>query len=232
MMRHQQPADKATAAQVATATQDDFKMSAAELRYEAPLATFDTDEWNEFLVTSSSTSSSGTEVNIDDGEDLTNISAKLGNMIVEPVSRDQDGNNVVADDDNVGLSGSLEDLVNTFDAKITKCFRNYNEHAEEIAPVQIRTQEELLADSQSVHITLHYAVVIIIVYNRKRGTGSRFFCEPLLTCLLLVESLATILLLPQTNLSRSREPRNQSTKVKFKRRVIDFRQLNGSHFLH
>lgn len=46
------------------------------------------------------------------------------------------------------FSGSLEDLVNTFDAKITQCFRNYNAHADEIAPVQIRTQDELLADSQ------------------------------------------------------------------------------------
>ena len=47
-------------------------------------------------------------------------------------------------------SGSLEDLVNTFDARITACFRNYNEHADDIAPVQIRTHDELLADSQSV----------------------------------------------------------------------------------
>jgi len=27
---------------------------------------------------------------------------------------------------------------------------NYNEHADDIAPVQIRTHDELLADSQSV----------------------------------------------------------------------------------
>jgi len=137
MMRHQQPVEQATAA-----THDDFKMSAAELRYEAPLATFDTDEWNEFLVTSSSS----TEANCDVVDDV--ISATCDRVTDATVSRDIDGNDVVGEDDTGGLSGSLEDLVNTFDAKITKCFRNYNEHVEEIAPVQIRTQEELLADSQ------------------------------------------------------------------------------------
>lgn len=41
------------------------------------------------------------------------------------------------------LAGSLEDLVNTFDDKVTKCFRDYDEQAEEIAPVQVRSEAEL-----------------------------------------------------------------------------------------
>jgi len=100
----------------------------AELRYEAPLATFDGDEWTEFLLD------------------------------VPPPPVPPDNNFRSVDDVTSGgetdtsfletFSGSLEDLVNTFDAKITQCFRNYNEHADEIAPVQIRTQDELLADSQ------------------------------------------------------------------------------------
>ena len=150
-MRHQQPVEKVTGA-----TQDDFKMSAAELRYEAPLATFDTDEWNEFLVTSSS----ATDANCDEVDDIRSA-ATCDRVAVETVSRDKDGNDVIGDDDIGGLSGSLEDLVNTFDAKITKCFRNYNEHVEEIAPVQIRTQEELLADSQLVYFRLRYALIVI-----------------------------------------------------------------------
>jgi len=46
------------------------------------------------------------------------------------------------------FSGSLEDLVNTFDDKITKCFRNYDETTEQLAPVQMRSQDELMNDCQ------------------------------------------------------------------------------------
>lgn len=47
-----------------------------------------------------------------------------------------------------GFTGSLEDLVNTFDEKLTKCFGNYEESVEELAPVQVRTQEEVMNDCQ------------------------------------------------------------------------------------
>uniref|UniRef100_A0A336M0C6 CSON009456 protein n=1 Tax=Culicoides sonorensis TaxID=179676 RepID=A0A336M0C6_CULSO len=47
-----------------------------------------------------------------------------------------------------GFTGSLEDLVNTFDEKLTKCFGNYEQSVEELAPVQVRTQEEVMNDCQ------------------------------------------------------------------------------------
>lgn len=46
------------------------------------------------------------------------------------------------------FSGSLEDLVNTFDDKITKCFCNYDESVEKLAPVQVRTQDEIMNECQ------------------------------------------------------------------------------------
>lgn len=46
------------------------------------------------------------------------------------------------------FSGSLEDLVNTFDEKITKCFGNYEQSVEEMAPVQVRSQEEIMNECQ------------------------------------------------------------------------------------
>uniref|UniRef100_A0A0K8TM88 Putative kinesin-associated fasciculation and elongation protein involved in axonal transport n=1 Tax=Tabanus bromius TaxID=304241 RepID=A0A0K8TM88_TABBR len=46
------------------------------------------------------------------------------------------------------FGGSLEDLVNTFDEKITKCFGNYEENIEELAPVQVRSQEEIMNECQ------------------------------------------------------------------------------------
>lgn len=56
----------------------------------------------------------------------------------------------VADTDNFGetFSGSLEDLVHTFDDKITRCFCDYEESVEKLAPVQIRTQEEIMNECQ------------------------------------------------------------------------------------
>jgi hypothetical protein len=56
--------------------------------------------------------------------------------------------NSVEDNFNETFSGSLEDLVTTFDEKITKCFFNYEENIEKIAPVQVRSQEEIMNDCQ------------------------------------------------------------------------------------
>ncbi|KFM59160.1 Fasciculation and elongation protein zeta-2, partial [Stegodyphus mimosarum] len=46
------------------------------------------------------------------------------------------------------FSTSLEDLVNTFDDKITKCFYNYEENVEKLAPVQVRSQDEIMNECQ------------------------------------------------------------------------------------
>uniref|UniRef100_A0A182IYB7 Fasciculation and elongation protein zeta-2 n=1 Tax=Anopheles atroparvus TaxID=41427 RepID=A0A182IYB7_ANOAO len=46
------------------------------------------------------------------------------------------------------FTGSLEDLVNTFDEKITKCFGNYEQSVEELAPVQVRSQEDIMNECQ------------------------------------------------------------------------------------
>ena len=52
------------------------------------------------------------------------------------------------------FSNSLEDLVNTFDDKIVNCFRNYDENVSNLAPVQVRSQEEVINESQYVLISL------------------------------------------------------------------------------
>ena len=36
------------------------------------------------------------------------------------------------------LAGSLEDLVTTFDEKLTMCFQDYQEQVDKIAPVQVK----------------------------------------------------------------------------------------------
>lgn len=45
-------------------------------------------------------------------------------------------------------SGSLEDLVNSFDEKISRCFYNYQESIEKLAPVQVRSQEDVMNECQ------------------------------------------------------------------------------------
>ena len=37
------------------------------------------------------------------------------------------------------IAASLEDLVNSFDEKLTMCFSDYQEQVEKIAPVQVKT---------------------------------------------------------------------------------------------
>jgi len=41
------------------------------------------------------------------------------------------------------VTGSLEDLVNSFDEKLSQCFRDYQEQAEKIAPVQVSVHGKL-----------------------------------------------------------------------------------------
>uniref|UniRef100_T1HC77 Uncharacterized protein n=1 Tax=Rhodnius prolixus TaxID=13249 RepID=T1HC77_RHOPR len=60
-------------------------------------------------------------------------------------------NNADADNFTETFSGSLEDLVNTFDDKITRCFCNYDESVEKLAPVQVRSQEEIMNECQYVN---------------------------------------------------------------------------------
>lgn len=49
-----------------------------------------------------------------------------------------------------GLSESLEDLVGTFDQRVSQCFKDMGEDTEDLAPVQIRTQDEIMSESQLV----------------------------------------------------------------------------------
>ena len=103
----------------------------AELKFDAPLAKFDGDEWNEFHDFQTTTD-----------VEQSNIANRMATEKAESTELDNFGET---------FSGSLEDLVNTFDEKITKCFSicNYeNSNVETIAPVQMRNQEEMVNESE------------------------------------------------------------------------------------
>jgi len=98
----------------------------AELQFEAPLASFEAEEWNDFNDFQS-------VMNADSGGDKS-----------ETKNNDEHKTDGAADN-NFGetYSGSLSDLVKSLDEKITNCFRNYDDNVEQIAPVQVRSTDDL-----------------------------------------------------------------------------------------
>ncbi|CAD6192449.1 unnamed protein product [Caenorhabditis auriculariae] len=64
---------------------------------------------------------------------------------------DEPNDNVLEDDSrmNDDFSGSLEDLVGNFDERIAKCLKNPEVATQDFAPVQVRTQDEVMNESQT-----------------------------------------------------------------------------------
>lgn len=109
-----------------------------ELEVSVPLAKFDKDEWDEF---SDFQSSQDLNCNDNGRHTATTTPDKNDNDFLDNMS---DTTDTFKDT----FSTSLEDLVNTFDEKITKCFHNYEDKVEKYAPVQVRTQEEIMNECQ------------------------------------------------------------------------------------
>ncbi|CAG9762253.1 unnamed protein product [Ceutorhynchus assimilis] len=154
----------------------DLAAKMAELKFEAPLAQFEeSDEWgsaefqsykgNENEINNINSNKKVKDLNQvlnELNEDLTNNSNTLDTIIppkstlllkneqnvVQNNSNPENLNNPPEDNFTETFSGSLEDLVNTFDDKITKCFGNYEESVEKLAPVQVRSQEEIMNECQ------------------------------------------------------------------------------------
>jgi len=112
-------------------------MATGELEFEAPLARFDIEEWTEYQE-----NTSDEEENVSYHRKLpdNSPSANLPSTSAENDSSSDSSN--VTENFSETRSGSLEDLVNSFDQRVTKCCRNYEEQVEHLAPVQIRSQEE------------------------------------------------------------------------------------------
>ena len=145
----------------------------AELKFEAPLAQLEEDEWGtvDYQSVTATTDSlnylnnlkenllsmdnnnlnnnNNNNNNINNNNTIENLKMNATNSI-----NNNNINKIIMKDniDNFNeassFSGSLEDLVNTFDEKITKCFGNYEQSVEEIAPIQVRSQEEIMNECQ------------------------------------------------------------------------------------
>lgn len=129
----------------------------AELQFEAPLAQieeaddcFSTADYPQKTI-------NGNDIHL---KNINNLKREMVKMKIDsnkindndepkPVKCKQDiVQNGEGDNFTETFSGSLEDLVNTFDEKITKCFGNYEESVEKFAPVQVRSQEEIMNECQ------------------------------------------------------------------------------------
>ena len=142
---------------VADAMSEDVGLS------DAPLATFEIDEFceefSEFqdcmkggasvgaksAAASTTASSSGLDNGVDNVTEGAGASSSTSTSSPSSASSSSGVDNqttatsgtTMVDNFNENFSGSLEDLVSTFDEKITKCFCNFNETTEKIAPVQV-----------------------------------------------------------------------------------------------
>lgn len=142
----------------------------AELKFEAPLAKFEeTDEWGPVDYQSSNATlkaaiSDALNLNFKENDNMYLLEEAIKENCIQKDSNKNDEkataqlksdsincNHLIKDNmDNFAeaFTGSLEDLVNTFDEKITKCFGNYEQSVEELAPVQVRSQEEIMNECQ------------------------------------------------------------------------------------
>lgn len=162
----------------------------AELKFEAPLAQFESEDldFGEFAsntamsisdmsckdmsssmssedsrnsnhhVSASYSSSTASNSPVHQLSELDNTEAMRQQQMLDAELGDEANSNGCAVSSAVGasnedllsetFSGSLEDLVNTFDDKITKCFGNFDQSVEKLAPVQVRSQEEIMNECQ------------------------------------------------------------------------------------
>jgi len=113
-------------------------MANGELEFEAPLARFDVEEWTEYHEnTSDEEEIVGCRRNLSGGSPAANSVS-----IISAENESSSDSSNMTENFSETFSGSLEDLVNSFDQRVTKCCRNYEEQVEHVAPVQIRSQEE------------------------------------------------------------------------------------------
>lgn len=124
----------------------------AELSAEAPLAP--SEEWSDFISdvvpppaqqqTNGGDNGNGPLPMYPRNKALDNVKKLSGLNMAGDLQFGETGSELAS------LSSSLEDLVNTFDDQITKCFRDMDQNVESLAPVQIRNQDDIINESQYV----------------------------------------------------------------------------------
>ena len=160
----------------------------AELSAEAPLAP--SEEWSDFSDFQQAdnllSSDNGNET-ISSSSSATTAVTQLKNKTLDNVKRMEGGtsssNNMAVEQfgetgGSFSLSSSLEDLVNTFDDKITKCFRDMDQNVESLAPVQIRNQDDIINESQQVQVSkFSFLITLTKTIEKERGNPRMTYCQ-------------------------------------------------------
>ena len=128
-----------------------MRIKMSELKCEAPLAAGE--DWPDFIDYQGFNNKNNQDIDYEPSEiELENNRRNQANSGTNckslPASIDDVDSGFLETNFKETISGSLEDLVNTFDEKITKCFHDYEESVEKLAPVQVRAQEDIINDSQ------------------------------------------------------------------------------------
>jgi hypothetical protein len=99
----------------------------------APIANLDLEDWLDFITASTENEETKQEKQKIEKSDAQNLKNKPSSNLV----------------DSIDLCKSLEDLVKTFDKNVKECLTNYkNVDIGQLAPVQVRLQEDIVNDSQ------------------------------------------------------------------------------------
>ena len=105
----------------------------------APIANLDLEEWLEFL--------NSDEVGANSENQQCASTDESPALKQSPRTRSSSRARTLVD--SVDLCDSLEDLVKTFDKNVKECLANYTDiDVGQLAPVQVRTQADIMNDSQ------------------------------------------------------------------------------------
>jgi hypothetical protein len=108
----------------------------------APIANLDLEDWLDFIT---STTNNNEQTNKETHLIDTTNNEKTTKSRSSSSTRDNNSNL----HESIDLCSSLEDLVKTFDKNVKECLTNYKDiDIGQLAPVQVRLQEDIVNDSQ------------------------------------------------------------------------------------
>ncbi|KAE9548474.1 hypothetical protein FO519_008317 [Halicephalobus sp. NKZ332] len=81
-------------------------------------------------------------------EDLVPVKPEEARVVLNLINQSCSQSTSDETDPEANLSGSLEDLVGCFDQKVNNILKDLKEDTNQMAPVQIRTQDEIMSESQ------------------------------------------------------------------------------------
>ena len=117
----------------------------------APIASLDLEDWLDFITNNNNTNIPNSNEEIIDCKNKQEL--PLLNVKGNDTPLKNPSNNISSTStnltDTIDLCSSLEDLVKTFDKNVKECLTNYKDiDIGQLAPVQVRLQEDIINDSQ------------------------------------------------------------------------------------